>query len=592
MIVMAQGDKAAALGWLIASLETQPDNPEALGWAATLSLNLKNPEKAETFARRLTTVDTNNARAHYLLACALRDLDRIEEAISAIDSSLAIEPDDPDRLVLKARLLSSWRLPALAVEFYKRAMEIRPTPAAAIDLAQILLRESHPEEALEMLLKVSPLMQERVRPFDLIARAYTELQQFEAADSHWSLAEQFSPDRPAVLRSRAKAEIAAGRFEVAEALLTEGMEDDLEAPAGFLLLATVRKMKLDDLPLIERMQSLLAKGGLSRKQAVDLNFGLGKSFDDLGEYETAIGFFDEANRVGYELDPKLANFGRDDARAFTDFQIAYFTRERIHELERDGLSTDLPIFIVGMARSGTTLTESILSAHSRVQSRGEQSFWPERAIEFFRWSSGPVDLNHDLAIRFAHEYLEFLTPGHAYPGATECRHVIDKNPNNFLYAALLHGLFPNAKIVHMQRHAVANVLSIWMTPEVAKFLGTRENLVFAYREHLRLLNHLREVLPENRFATFRYEDLTSEPKATISAMLDFVELEPEDACFEPEKNSRAVLTPSAYQVRQPIDRRSQEKWRHYERWLGPFTELLDAEGRTGDTQCGTRSLVP
>ena len=76
MIVMAQGDKAAALGWLSTSLETQPDNPEALGWAATLSLNLKNPEKAETFARRLTTVDTNNARAHYLLACALRSEER------------------------------------------------------------------------------------------------------------------------------------------------------------------------------------------------------------------------------------------------------------------------------------------------------------------------------------------------------------------------------------------------------------------------------------------------------------------------------------------------------------------------------------
>ncbi len=572
MIVMAKGDQVQAREWLVSSLRIEPDNSEALAWAAFISLNMHRFEEAEGFARALTRIDPHNARAHYLLANALRALDRVEEALAAIDRSLAIEPDNTDGLVTKARLLKRWQMSGLAIELYRKALAIRPSPPAAVDLAQILLRESHPQEALDVLRGIERYMPESDRPHALIAQAHTEMRQFEEAGERWSLAQKFSRDPASLTQSRAKAEIAVGRFEIAQRLLMEAIEEGLAVPSSFFILTTARKMNREDMPLIGRMESMLTAGKLTAPQAADLNYGLGKSFDDLKEFERAIGYYDEANRISYELHPRRRSFSREEAQAYTDFQIAFFTADRIHALSGQGLESTLPLFVVGMIRSGTTLTESILSAHSKVKAGGEQSFWIERAIEFLYRDSGALQLDHDLVMRFAQDYVALIDPKQE-----DVRYVVDKNPGNFDLAAMLHCAYPNAKFIHLKRHPVDNLLSMWMTPVSGnvKYASNRDNLVFTYREYLRLCRHLKEVLPEDRFATFRYEDLTSRPEETIPAMLAHLGLEPEPACFAPEQNPRAVLTPSVHQVRQPIHRASQERWKSYEPWLGSFAEMFE-----------------
>jgi len=146
-----------------------------------------------------------------------------------------------------------------------------------------------------------------------------------------------------------------------------------------------------------------------------------------------------------------------------------------------------------------------------------------------------------------------------------------------MLGALLHCIYPNAKFVHIRRHAVDNLLSIWMTPIQTglPFVHNRENLVRAFRDYARLADRLAQVLPGNRFKTFTYEDITSSPVPTIEGMLRFLDLEQDPNCFAPENNPRTVRTPSFYQVRQPINTASQAKWKLYEPWLGPFAELLE-----------------
>lgn len=573
MMQMGRGRQDLALETFSASLAIDPDQGEILAWAAFASLNLGRFQEAEAHSKRLAKLMPGNPKAHYLLANALRGQDRIREALEAIDRSLEIKADDVDSLVTKARLLQAWQMPALAFEIYSQAMAIRPTTAAGMELARILLRDSHPEAALDVLKSIESQIPLPERPHALTAEAFTIMHRFDEADERWALAKRHSRNPASIAQRQALMEIAAGRFEVAEKLLFELIEGHQDVTTAFSILTTGRKIRAEDRPLVERMADL-PNEDLSPIQRIELNYALGKSFDDLKDFGRAIPYFDEANRVCLEFYRPRREYDREAAKAFTDFLIEISTPERLLAMESKGLESDLPLFIVGMMRSGTTLTESILSSHSEVEGVGEQAFWTERAIEFIYTKSGSLRYDNNLVMQFAKDYLKVMEP--RYSGT---RHVIDKNPANIEMAATLHGVFPNSKIVHLKRNPVDNLLSLWMTPMSAnvRYASNRDNLVFTYREYLRLWRHWQDVLPADRFATFRYEDLTSEPDTTIGEMLDFLELEHEEACFSPEKNARSVLTPSVYQVRQPIHKGSQARWKNYEPWLGSFSEMLDEQ---------------
>ncbi len=191
------------------------------------------------------------------------------------------------------------------------------------------------------------------------------------------------------------------------------------------------------------------------------------------------------------------------------------------------------LFVVGMYRSGTTLTEHILGSHSKIRPGGEQAFWTQRAAEFLRFGPGRLVIDDDLVKQLAGTYLSLVDPGQPH-----IRYVTDKNPGNIHLAMLLHCIYPNAKILHIKRNPVDNLLSMWMTPfdETVRFASNRENLVFAYRDYMRLYKHLEEVLPSNRFKTVCYEDLTSDPRKTVANTLNYLDLNEEAAqLLEPEK---------------------------------------------------------
>jgi len=570
MMLVARGDQEAAFEAFSMALDIEPNLPETLAWAAFVALNLGRYGEAEQFAGRLTQAVPANPRGYYLLANALRAQDRIEEALAAIDHALDLNPKDTESLVTKARLLKAWQMPALAEELYKRSMAIRPTPAAGMELAQLFLRDSHPESALEILQQIAPMMPKTDRPYAPMGEAYTLMHRFEEAEEQWELAKKYAANPTPIAQGQARVEIAAGRFDRAEGILFELIDDGVDLPTTFSILSTGRKMKADDLPLIERMASLPIDR-LTVSEQVDLNYALGKSFDDVRDYKRAIAAYDEANRLCLNIYKQRRAFDRDQTKAFTDFLIEISTPERIQSLAKDGLPDDFPLFVVGMMRSGTTLTETILSAHSKIAGGGEQAFWTEHVVEFIHMDGHGLRYDHRLVTQFAQEYLGLV-------GAKDDskRYVIDKNPGNYELAAILHTALPNCKFIHLKRHPVDNLLSIWMTPLSAnvRFASDRSNLVFTYREHMRLVNHWLEVLPPDRFVSYRYEDLTSDPQTTISSMLDYLGLEREEGCFAPEKNTRSVLTPSVYQVRQPINRGSQERWKNYEPWLDDFAELL------------------
>jgi hypothetical protein len=161
--------------------------------------------------------------------------------------------------------------------------------------------------------------------------------------------------------------------------------------------------------------------------------------------------------------------------------------------------------------------------------------------------------------------------------APHAARVSDKMPFNFLWAGLIHVVFPRALIIHCRRNAIDTALSIHQTyfrPDLAFPTGGAE-LVSYFRDYQRLMDHWRSVLPADRFLEVEYEELTGAPEPVIRRIIAGCGLEWDDACLRPESNRRAVNTASKWQARQPIYRTSVARWRRYGPWLGTLRALVD-----------------
>ena len=321
-------------------------------------------------------------------------------------------------------------------------------------------------------------------------------------------------------------------------------------------------------PIIERLRGGLADPSAGPEDRTDLAFALGAALDSCGAYDEAWAAYTEANR----LSRGGAVYDRAAHEAFVDRVCATFTAERVAALRTD--SEAEPVFICGMFRSGSTLTEQILAAHPRVTPGGELELLPDIV-------GGPLApfpesiarTNRAELERLAAEYAD--TVGRLFPQAEL---VTDKRPDNFLYVGLIKTLFPKARIVHTRRNPLDNCLSVY-------FLHLSRSMSYAFdpmdaahylRQERRLMAHWRSLFGDD-VLDFSYDELVREPEPAVARLLAFCGLEWDDACLRFHELDNAVRTASVWQVRQPLHQRSSQRWRNYARWLEPVRDYLEKE---------------
>jgi Flp pilus assembly protein TadD len=363
-----------------------------------------------------------------------------------------------------------------------------------------------------------------------------------------------------------------GRFDEAAQNLAEAVD---EAPAAFETLAAIRRMQEEDRPLIERVRLIAGRPELDLATRVGVRLALGKAFDDLGETAEAMRQYEAGNRL------RAASLSVDRAglAARCGMIVERFTAEELSRLGRSlarpaAPGDELPVFVIGMPRSGTTLVEQILSSHSAIVAGDELIFWRNR---FTSWLAPGKDIVPDAAAlaAAAADYRALLRE----IGGPAAIRVTDKQPWNFMLVWLLRLAFPEARIIHCRRHPVDTCLSILFANLWSFQYGwDRGDLVFYYRQYERLMDHWRHVLPPDRFTEIDYERLVEDREAETRRLIAFCGLDWEVACLAPERNMRAVRTTSLWQARQPVYRSSLARWRRYEPWLGELRELLPAGG--------------
>jgi tetratricopeptide (TPR) repeat protein len=488
--------------------------------------------------QRAVASDPRYGDAHFRLGIALEKVGNIGGAIVAYDRATELLPSLTEAWFRAGALVYTLGHRDEAIGCFRRAAATGgKTSFGRLGKARALLTEDRNQEAEKVLRKTLALDPGNAMAHDLLGNLLSEFGRFDEA-------------RECFQRAIAIAPLLAG---------------------SYYDLVRCRPVTSDDDGLLQRMEAALATPGLEAAQRLRLHLALGKAADDLGDYALAMQHFDAADAV-------RRGSGSFDSAAFDneiERMIARCTAEFIALAAELGSSDATPVLIIGMPRSGTTLVEQIISMHPEVGAGGELNFWNERGATWHRSGAAGSEkpaVHADFLAKAAADYLGVLRE--IAPAAAR---VTDKMPFNFLWAGLIHMAFPRATIIHCRRAAVDTALSIHQThfdPSLAFPTGGDE-LVRYFRSYQRITDHWRSVLPADRFLEVDYEELTRAPEPVIRRMIAACGLAWHDACLRPERNPRAVKTPSKWQTRQPIYRTSVARWRRYEPWLGLLRALVE-----------------
>lgn len=320
-----------------------------------------------------------------------------------------------------------------------------------------------------------------------------------------------------------------------------------------------------------KMQGLYHDQNVSEEQRCHICFALGKVHEDLQEYKQAFEFFSEGNA----LRKKLLNYNIDeDLNLFNEIQSTYPKISPKTFQFANSTDRTKPIFIVGMPRSGTTLVEQIISAHSKVTGAGELPF-----VSLFgeSISRGLVSCNETSLEDFKLKYLNNLAK---ISGDNDI--VTDKMPHNFLYLGLITAVFPQCKIVHVKRNPAATCWSNYrhfFTSQKLKYSNSLNDVVKYYAMYEELMGFWEKSFGDSIYK-LDYELLTVNQEKETKCLLDFLDLEWEAECLNPQNNTRIVQTTSNFQVRKKIYQGSSNKWRDFKPFLNnALDEIFNTDDR-------------
>ena len=281
------------------------------------------------------------------------------------------------------------------------------------------------------------------------------------------------------------------------------------------------------------------------------------------------------------LKHRLVDFDEQRHVHYVSSLMDIYTPELFQRHRDHGSNSELPIFIVGTPRSGTTLIEQVLAAHPRVHGAGELKFigervqsLPQRMGRSIAYPQCVKSLTPELISEFAKAYLEHLR-GHS--AAANVLRVTDKMPINFYHIGLIAVLFPRARIIHCRRDPLDACLSMYFQSFTEGYHYSYDfaDLGVFYRQYRRLMDHWRRVL-FGRLIEIDYEDIVNHQEASSRQLVDACGLDWDDACLRFYEHNRPVRTGSGWQVRQPIYKTSVKRWKNYEQHLGELVDALKA----------------
>jgi tetratricopeptide (TPR) repeat protein len=536
LLEATRGRRGAALEAAERACRLAPADPRCWSELGLVHVAFGNDPDAAACFTRAVECDRRFAEGWHNLGTVLKRLDRPEAAFDALKTALVIDPTRADTNINLGALLVEAGQFEDALACFQRAVRHRPDlPKARSTLARSLAEEGKLDRAEALFRQSLSMDPDHVEGWVGLGRALEDLGDREAAQAAYRNALRRRPGH---------------------------------APALGQYLALLPKEKAEPRLLAYAHRALRNPEVKDEAKAL-IGYGLAKHLDAAGDFQAAA----EAGTLANAARRRAAGpLDRDSLKARVDCIIATYTREFFAARRSFGVGSDHPVFIVGLPRSGTTLTEQILAAHPLLHGAGELPALGRIAAATLEagdqhWQAA-ARLDLARSRQLGKQYLRHLRNG----APRKRRRISDKAPLNLFHLGFAALLFPNARIVHCRRAPRDNALSIWLEnfKSDQTYATEFDDLAFFQAQCERLMAHWKEVLPLP-VLTLQYEETVADLEGQARRLIDFLGVPWNSACLEFHASDRAVQTPSRWQVRQPIYARSVGRWKSY----APFLPELD-----------------
>ena len=550
-------------------LSIRPKDAEA---HFTLGLVLEELERTEhaieNYKKSITHV-ANNAVVHRQLGNAYIKLQRLEEAIQPYQAALALGADDVETIVNLGNVFRGLQRYLQSIPLYEQALALQPENVTVHrHLGASLQKSGQMQKAIKCFEQALSLRPDYIDARIRLAQVLGELGRAEEALVQLEKVIDLRPDD-----SRAHISLAVTLRELGQAdLAIERLEQHLSTKPKCGELYYHIAMLSPKQEMISAVEKLIRDPGLPNRDAVYCHLALGNIFQGGKSFDQAFSHFQKANMRYRETFVYDVN----ENAQFIDRLINVYS-ERFFRRKREVVTaTQLPVFILGMPRSGSTLVEQIISSHDLVHGAGEIEAIPTitRTIAQQLESANPYPecmslFDGEMAKDYSARYLQEL----ALHSSTAKR-ITDKMPGNFFRVGLIKALFPDARIIHCQRNPLDSCISIFLNYfSDLKWSFELTELGHYYLDYQRLMSHWQNLFPGQIFDV-QYEDLVMDQERVSKQLIDYLGLEWDDKCLDFHNNERDVRTHSNIQVRQPMYKTSINRWKPYEKHLQPLIEVL------------------
>ncbi len=521
-------------------LSSDPANYEAIRHLGILYQDLEQYEKAYNYFLQALKVNPKGFQALNNLATIHMENKNYELAHKCLSQSFKINSNYVPTINNLAGYYHKINDPKNAIHYSQLSIKIQPGNPIALDqYAKALIINNRPEEAIDILEKLNKNFPDNDNFKHNLSTAYREI----------------------------------GEFKKANKISSEGFKNDYKNIAYLLGYTKDKKNKLKE-EHINYYDQLLAEKELKSEDKTLICHSFFEYFKNQSDYKKAGSYLIKGNNTQYAL----KEFNLESEKKFFNKLQTIFSNKIDFEI-KDKINMQIPIFVCGMPRSGTTLCEQILSSHSKITGAGELDYLAEvldfRLIQPTENQINNLDFiikNQDSLKTAREQYLVKLSKR----DKGDSIYICDKMPHNFIFIGLIKLILPEAKIIYCKRDPIDNCFSLYSHKFVEvshQYSYNQKMLVQYYKLHQDLMKFWFKKHADNIFILDN-EELVNNQETVSKKLLEHCELEWEEQCLDFHKNKRQVRTASIEQVRNPINKKSIGAWKKYEDYLSEMLSEL------------------
>ena len=516
----------------------QPNDHQLTYILGLTSINLKNFIEAEKYFEKLISVK-KTYQLYYIFGNIQKKLKKFENSISSFENAIKLNPNFSEAYNSLGNAKKLLDFGDEAEECYRKAISLKEDNIEALfNLTNILKEKKKYKDLILAYHQLLKLDKENVKTNYNLGSAYLFLGDTSKACEYFKKVIDIDHKHLPSYRNY----ISVTKIDKKNNIFKK-----------------LKDINIDELEVEDKILSFTA---------------LSKCYFDLDQISLGFSFLNKSNQLKKDKSKFSMN---DEKKKFEKIKFFYKNSE-ISNLKFEKNLNKIPVFIVGMPRSGTTLTEQILDSHSLVHGAGELRIIEEIAkrYEISNYSQKDFLVNKETLKKFQEDYFEEIKP----LNIDNKPYFVDKMPGNYLFVSLIKAALPWSKIIHCKRNPMDTCLSIYTKKFVADFHAfySLDGLARSYISYSDLMQHWYNEFEENTIFDVTYEKLLDNPEEKVRGLLSYLGLEYEDNCLEFYKNDRFVKTASSVQVRKKLYNTSVERWKNYEQQLTPlYKELKQAK---------------